>query len=93
MKKVRIIISKILVKLLIFLNEFPYCGIKKSSISLKSNKNDDIKIRFEKSILRLLKRYGIFDNKTTALQKVTIICSVSNPPIIKMETLVINKYD
>lgn len=49
---------------------------------------DDIKIKFEKDVLKLLRKYDVIDNKQH-LQKVEIIADVEKYPKIKLETLVI----
>jgi hypothetical protein len=46
------------------------------------------KEKFEKDILKLLKKYNVIDNKHL-VQKVGITCEVEKYPVIKLETLII----
>ena len=54
----------------------------------KTLTGDDIKIDFERDILKLLKKYEVLDN-THKLQKIEIIVDVKEYPVIKLETLII----
>lgn len=49
------------------------------------------KIEFEKDILSLLEKYGVFNNKHNSLQKAEIIVGLYNNPVIKLELLVRTK--
>ena len=62
-------------------------------VSLFGTKDDELKTKFEKSVLRLLQKYKYYNPKIDCIQKVIIECSVDDLPIIKIETLVIEKPD
>jgi len=52
---------------------------------------DDNKIKFEKEIIKLLKKFNLYNQDDSTLQKVTIVVEATELPIIKTECLIIGR--
>ncbi len=57
-------------------------------IDNKSIKDKDDKVKFERSLVRLLKKFKIIDS-TTRIQHLEIVADANDLPKIKIETLII----
>ena len=52
---------------------------------------DENKVKFEKEIIKLLKKFNLFNQDYSSLQKVTIIADVDKLPIVNIEYLIIDR--
>jgi len=66
-------------------------GIMKTRTTYVGNKDDDKHLKFERALLRLLRRYGYYNPKVDCLQKLIIKCSVGDLPTIVTENLIFDK--
>ncbi len=57
-------------------------------VSIRDEKDDDIKIKFEKDILRLLKKYKI-GGDLKGIQNIKIKCDVEEYPLVTIKELII----
>jgi len=49
------------------------------------------KEEFEKDVIKLLKKYNLYDNKHSALQRAEIMVDVNDFPIVKLQTLMMDR--
>lgn len=81
-------IQKFLQKLVIRVIEILKIRTIDYQVSLKNEKNDEEKIKFEKAILRLLKRFKI-GGDLKGIQTIEINCNCNEYPLITIKKLII----
>lgn len=70
--------------------------IKSAIYQLKCRKlcreiEDDDKIKFEREIIKVLKKFNLYNKDYSTLQKVTVVVDADELPVVKLEYLVMDR--
>ena len=84
--------TKFMSKVEAFINRAVYL-LKVNHLSKYVHGEDDIKMKFEKDIVKLLKKYELFTKKNCALRKTTIVVDVDKYPVVKMDYVLIERQE